>query len=360
MTLKPLILSDRFVRGARACLAGYEALKRALPQEGPITEESKFVRSVQRLEEVLQRAKFPVSNVNWMNRTLEWWFERHPVMNRDEAERLLKEMVGPLIPNGGRMRVIASGGSGMVFLDTHRNRAVKIGLKDYKPLFEMEFKIQSRLKSSRIIQVEEFGFTSRGEPYIVMESALGDDLRQHNRHPYDLRLYLEQAIEKETPFDFEETLRLAREVSEGVAICHDHHIVHRDIKPANFFLTKKKESKLGDFGIAIEWKEEKTWVENPLDGTEGYLAPELALGAVPSPQTDVFALGRVLYQLFTGKILDDLSLKPLDLLPHPKRHRTGAKISNRIIRIIVRATKSNPSKRYPNARVLYEELSQID
>jgi serine/threonine-protein kinase len=109
--------------------------------------------------------------------------------------------------------------------------------------------------------------------------------------------------------------------------------------------------------LAVEEGQARKQAWNPTIGTPGYLAPELADGsALPSMRSDVFAMGRLLYQLFTGEVV---SPEPHEDLRLPKHHRTGASIPNRLIRIIGRALRQDPRQRYPHAEPLFEEITRL-
>jgi serine/threonine-protein kinase len=292
-----------------------------------------------------------MTEVDWLNRQLDEEFSRRESVSIEEAKSLLWRLQSPLVPGFDRLRLIAHGGSGMVLSGIspkdNQLKAVKIGLKTYRTHFEWEFQIQFRFISPRIIRVEEMGTTTHGEPYIIMEHIEGMNLLD----------YLEWQGDEEAPFDFDQTLQIATEACEALAVCHRAGIVHRDVKLENLILSNGKGVKLGDFSLSIEECQARKQVLNRSDGTEGYIAPELADGSsLPSMKSDVFAMGRLLYQLFTGEIV---SPEPFETLPHPKRHRTGASIPNRLIQIIGRALKRDPRQRYASGEPLWEDLKRL-
>lgn len=97
-----------------------------------------------------------------------------------------------------------------------------------------------------------------------------------------------------------ERVRLAHGICAGLAAIHDKDIVHRDLKPSNIMIDSEGLPKILDFGLAAKTGE----LTQPEDGSYDYMAPELRNGGQPSKQSDLYALGLVLYQLFTGKSLD--------------------------------------------------------
>ncbi len=142
----------------------------------------------------------------------------------------------------------------------------------------------------RVYDVGEF----EGHHFITMEYVDGEDLalllRRIGRLPQ------------------EKALDLARQIGAGLAAAHADGIVHRDLKPANIMLDGRGRARITDFGLAaaaeaVRGKEAKS-------GTPAYMAPEQLAGGVITPRTDVYALGLVLYEMFTGKRPFDGTAKP--------------------------------------------------
>jgi serine/threonine-protein kinase len=124
-----------------------------------------------------------------------------------------------------------------------------------------------------------------GQHYISMEYVDGEDLasllRQVGRFPQD------------------KAIQIARQVCAGMAAAHELGILHRDLKPSNVMIDGRGRVRITDFGLAalaetIEGREVRS-------GTPHYMAPEQLRGKEVSIQSDVYALGLVLYELFTGK-----------------------------------------------------------
>ena len=97
----------------------------------------------------------------------------------------------------------------------------------------------------------------------------------------------------------DKAVEVARQLCAGLAAAHRSGVLHRDLKPANVMLDGRGLVRITDFGLAIA-AEQADHKPSPA-GTPGYLAPELFDGGAPSVQSDLYALGLVLYELFTGK-----------------------------------------------------------
>src|SRR5580765_8197527 len=142
----------------------------------------------------------------------------------------------------------------------------------------------------RVYDVGEF----QGHHFITMEYIDGEDLaallRRIGRLPQ------------------EKALDLTRQIAAGLAAAHVQGIVHRDLKPANVMLDSRGRARITDFGLAAA--AEAVHGKEARSGTPAYMAPEQVAGGAITPRTDVYALGLVLYEMFTGKRPFDGSTKP--------------------------------------------------
>ena len=122
-----------------------------------------------------------------------------------------------------------------------------------------------------------------GSPFIVMELVSGQTLRQH--HPREVSEILEIAIQMVAALDH----------------AHSQGIIHRDLKLENIVLTQSNTIKLMDFGLARSRSAPRLTEEGSIVGTFACMAPELITGSEPSPQSDLYALGVMLYEMLTGR-----------------------------------------------------------
>jgi serine/threonine protein kinase len=143
-----------------------------------------------------------------------------------------------------------------------------------------------------------------------------------------------------------------------VAYAHDLEIIHRDIKPGNVMVRPDGTITLLDFGVAKELKG-KTFSET-VTGSRPYMSPEQIMGK-SQRRSDVWAIGVVMYVLYTGmfpfyheveKILMDMILE----IPPSPPSKFNESLDQKIERIIMKCLEKNPENRYPNVRVLKEDL----
>ncbi len=200
---------------------------------------------------------------------------------------------------GGRYRLvrrIASGGMGSVWEaeDTllHRRVAVKAlseALAEdrrFLERFRREARATAGLSHPNVAGVFDYG-EDGGRPYIVMEliegETLAERLRRHGRLPW------------------REAVAIMEPVASALGAAHEAGIIHRDVKPGNIMIARNGDVKVMDFGIAAAtWALPLTTTSAAM-GTATYISPEQASGQGVSPQSDVYSLGVVLYEMLTGR-----------------------------------------------------------
>ena len=128
-----------------------------------------------------------------------------------------------------------------------------------------------------------------GQPYMVTELMDGGDVEGLIEKAPDNKLELEQALE------------IATAACRGLEFAHSKGIVHRDIKPGNVWLTSDGVAKVGDFGLAVAVDRSRLTQEGMMVGTVFYMPPEQALGSEVTPQSDLYSLGAMLYEMVTGR-----------------------------------------------------------
>jgi serine/threonine-protein kinase len=160
----------------------------------------------------------------------------------------------------------------------------------WRDQFYAEVRMARQVSHPNVCRVYDVG-ESDGRLFLSMEFVDGEDLasllRRIGRLPDD------KAVE------------VAQQLCAGLAAAHRSGVLHRDLKPSNVMIDGKGRARITDFGLAIAASEADQ--QTSPAGTPGYLAPELLAGAAPSIQSDLYALGLVLYELFTGKKAFDAS-----------------------------------------------------
>lgn len=252
---------------------------------------------------------------------------------------------------------IGQGGMADVFLavDTILNRqvAIKILRADLSTdaisilRFEREAQAAAALAHPNIVEIYDVG-DYKGHHYIVMEFVSGKTLKQ--------------VIRSRGPLVNEEAIDIMKQLCSAVAEAHTRGIIHRDIKPQNVIVKSDGSVKILDFGIATAKGSMQLTQANNVMGSVHYLAPELAKGESASPQSDIYALGIVLYEMLSGDVpfkadqAVQIALKHMRE-PMPDIRQMNSSVPQSIANIITRATAKNPNERYRSAREMLADVS---
>jgi serine/threonine-protein kinase len=157
--------------------------------------------------------------------------------------------------------------------------------------FHREVRTARQITHPNVCRVHDIGEVQgavNGLPFLSMEYVDGENLATLLRRIGHLPT--------------EKGVQIARQICSGLSAAHQRGVLHRDLKPANIMLDGDGRSRIMDFGLAGLASESRAAAEN-LVGTPAYMAPELLKGKPASIQSDIYALGLVLYELFTGKRL---------------------------------------------------------
>ena len=262
-------------------------------------------------------------------------------------------LIGQTIRGYQFQKKIGQGGFGVVYLAwqeaVERTVAIKVILPVYanEPEFQFRFETEARLVASlehpHIIPLYDFWQDCNGA-YLVMR--------------YVPEGTLEDLLAKGDMLSWSQTRRIILQLVEALEIAHDKGVIHRDIKPANVLLDDRGNAYLTDFGIA--WLGENTVQDNTISGTIAYLAPELLQGGTPSPQSDLYALGMVVYEMLTGAppfVGDVAHVMYSQVNESPPSILTVRPDLPPIIEsLIFRLTMKNAEDRYTSASQLLAEL----
>ncbi|MEI7990393.1 MAG: serine/threonine-protein kinase, partial [Chloroflexota bacterium] len=157
--------------------------------------------------------------------------------------------------------------------------------------FEREAKRMAKFQHPNIVKVMDYG-EYQGSPYLVMPYLPGGTLKDMLK------------ARRGSPLPYSEAARLLAPVGRALQYAHEEDTIHRDVKPANILLTKGGQPMLADFGVAkiLDLEEGQTLTGTGMGvGTPKYMAPEQWKNQV-LPQTDVYALGVVFYEMITGRV----------------------------------------------------------
>ncbi len=245
---------------------------------------------------------------------------------------------------------LGSGGMAVVHkaLDTMLERIVAVKIlredyakdEDFRSRFRQEAKAAANLSHPNIVTVYDFGL-DEDQVFIVIEYIDGTDLKS--------------LIRQKGHFSVEDTVGLMAQACAGVGYAHRAGLVHCDIKPHNMLVSRDFRLKVTDFGIARalatihpDEKSDIVW------GSPHYFAPEQAAGYAPSPASDVYSLGIILYEMLTGKLpfeaseATELARMHREEEPLPPR-RINPAIPEALEEITLKVLSKEPAARYRTA-----------
>ena len=173
---------------------------------------------------------------------------------------------------------------------------------------------------------------------------------------------LKQVIRSRGPLVNEEAVDIMKQLCSAISEAHSRGIIHRDIKPQNVIVKADGSIKILDFGIATAKGSMQLTQANNVMGSVHYLAPELAKGEAASPQSDIYALGIVLYEMLAGDVpfkadqAVQIALKHMRE-PMPDVRLINASVPQSIANVITRATTKDPNNRYGSCREMLQDIS---
>ncbi len=289
-------------------------------------------------------------------------------MRRDKPGKIIAGRYELLEPAGeGGMAVVwraLTRGAGKFArpVAVKRIHTAKGGDQSFVKLFEEEARVGAGLQHPNIVQIADFGVDDEGDYYLVMEWMEGLDLHHWVRsHPRGIR---------QTPWPL--VTAIGMEVLRGLGAAHERTdengelvpVYHRDVSPSNVLLGTNGTVKLTDFGLARAMDRASMTRPNVIKGKLAYCAPELITGAKASAQSDIFALGVVLWEslaqqrLFTGKNdLEVLLAVRKGDVQRLSELRTDIPAALEVA--IHQALEPDPASRYETAKAMARTLAAI-
>ncbi len=271
-----------------------------------------------------------------------------PLIGRQLDEYLLEELLG----QGGMARVYRA-----VDIRLKRYVAIKVidsghrADSDYARRFNLEAQAIARLTHPNIVHLYRYGRTNDDLLYMAMQYIEGMNLGT-----------LLQGYWADGEFmALDDASRVVGQVCDALDYAHAQGVIHRDIKPANIMLDRQGNVHLADFGLVLLTE---VGTRGEIFGTPHYIAPEQAISsASASPQSDLYSVGVILYEMFTGALPfdadDPLEVAMLHMTATPRSPRElRAEITPGLAAVILTALEKEPPERYQTGAQLSQALNE--
>lgn len=252
---------------------------------------------------------------------------------------------------------VGRGGMGIVYRARDRETNDLVALKILKPeiaaeprvveRFKQELRLARKVTHKNVCRTHEL-LRFDDTVVIAMEYVEGESLREVLKRPGGVRL--------------RRALEWTGQICEALAEAHAHGVVHRDLKPENILIDGSGQVKVMDFGIARSLEAGAT-TTGSIVGTPAYMAPEQAEGKPVDHRADIYALGLILFEMFTGELAFRadtpvaLAFKHVHEAPHPPRELEPM-LPAYVEKAVLKCLEKDPARRFQSARELEAALTE--
>ncbi len=259
------------------------------------------------------------------------------------------------------LSVLGRGGMGSVYQVLDRELDEEVALKVLTPeafaegtqavqTLKQEIRLARKITHPNVVRTHDLG-ESDGIRFLTMEYVPGTTLRE--------------LLDRRGAVALAPGLQIAKQLCRGLSAVHEAGIIHRDIKPQNIMVLPNGVVKLMDFGIARTAEgAEQSAADGQTVGTPYYMSPEQAMGRPLDARSDVYTVGVVLYELFTGqrpfpgKEAAEVMHKHVSAEP-PRPSSIRPDLPEYLERIVLSCLAKKPEKRPPTAGDLYGALTRV-
>lgn len=256
------------------------------------------------------------------------------------------------------LKELGRGGMGIVFHAHDKELNEQVAIKILSPLLSNDAEALERLKRevsaarrithSNVIRIHDIAET-KGLHYVSMEFFYGTTLKDHIRRSGKLSLM--QAYE------------IAAQICEGLDAAHRQGVIHRDLKSQNIIINPANQCKIIDFGLAHTAHLQGMTATGLIMGTPEYMAPEQVAGKKVDERADIYSLGIILYELFTGRVPFSgdsaiaVGFKQMKEDPPPPRE-INPQLPIEVETILLKALQKDPADRYGSVTAVKNALHE--
>ena len=290
-------------------------------------------------------------------------FDGEPLQPAPQWDPKSDALVGSIVDDRYEIvAVLGEGGMGVVYEARHRVLGKRFALKalrkelasdaDIAARFMQEARTAASVSHPGLVEITDFGRLPSGQPFFVMELLAGRSLAS--------------IIRRGGPMPAARAVDIVRQIADALGAAHERSIVHRDLKPDNIHISANENGPdrvtIVDFGLAKVIGSSRLTRAGMVFGTPHYMSPEQAMGEATDHRADVYALGIVMYEMFTGRVPFEADsymgvlTKHMYMAPTPPSRLVGTAELGVLEDIMLRCLEKKPEHRYASLRELATDL----
>jgi eukaryotic-like serine/threonine-protein kinase len=290
-------------------------------------------------------------------------FDGEPLCPSPDRDHTADPLLGSLVDDRYEISsVIGEGGMGVVYSARHRLLGKRFALKalrkdlatdrEIAARFMQEARTAASISHPGLVEITDFGTLATGQPFFVMELLEGQSLAQ--------------LVRRGGPVPAARAIEIVRQISNALGAAHERSIVHRDLKPDNIHVSPGAAGRdhvtIVDFGLAKVIGASRLTRAGMVFGTPHYMSPEQAQGDPTDHRADIYALGVVMYEMFTGRVPFEADsymgvlTKHMYMAPTPPIQLLGIEKLGVLEDIILRCLEKKPDHRYQALSELSRDL----
>ncbi|HEX3854678.1 MAG TPA: serine/threonine-protein kinase [Polyangiaceae bacterium] len=293
-------------------------------------------------------------------------FDGEPLQPSPDWDPGADALIGSLVDSRYEvLSVLGEGGMGIVYEIRHRALGKRFALKalrkdlatdgEIAARFMQEARTAASVSHPGLVEITDFGQLPSGQPFFVMELLEGQSLST--------------MIRRGGPMPAARAVDIIRQIAEALGAAHERSIIHRDLKPDNIHISVAEGGRdrvtIVDFGLAKVIGTSRLTRAGMVFGTPHYMSPEQAMGEVTDHRADVYALGVVMYEMFTGRVPFEADsymgvlTKHMYMAPTPPSHLPGTSELGALEAILLRCLEKRADQRYATLRDLIADLDRV-
>jgi serine/threonine-protein kinase len=290
-------------------------------------------------------------------------FDGEPLRAAPERDHASDPLLGAVVDERYEISaVIGEGGMGVVYSARHCALGKRFALKalrkdlatdrEIAARFMQEARTAASVSHPGLVEIIDFGRLPTGQPFFVMELLEGQSLAQ--------------LVRRGGPVPAARAIDIVRQIADALGTAHERSIVHRDLKPDNIHISAgvggRDRVTIVDFGLAKVIGASRLTRAGMVFGTPHYMSPEQAQGDPTDHRADIYALGVVMYEMFTGRVPFEADsymgvlTKHMFMAPTPPSQLVGIDKLGVLEDIILRCLEKKPDHRYQTLRELSHDL----